>query len=167
MQEMSKRVPCEKFFAGWLVTLLAECGELVCRLNSIFLIPCLSHSCSITSANAITQNRKSTRATLSPCITPTSKGMDVSIFSLINLTMLLLYILLIAEHNFGGQPYFLKILIMRTRFEVPKAFNKSANITHVGRLWLCHNCNIVFIGLPVSKHMIYYLYERMNPFLNG
>ena len=148
---MLKRVQCKKFFAGWLVALPVECGELVCHLNSIFLIPCLSHSCSITSANAIIRHRKRPGATLSPCLTPTSKGMEVSVFLMINLTLLLLYILCIVDHNFNGQPYFSRILIMRMCLEVSKAFTKS-NVTQVGRLWLFRNCNIVLIVKLPSCH---------------
>ena len=34
---------------------------------------------------------------------------------------------------------------MRTWFDVSNVLTRSANITHVGRLWLCRKCNIVFI----------------------
>ena len=47
-------------------------------------------------------NNNITGATLSPCFTPTYKGMDVSIFTIINLMLLSVYILLIAENNLGG-----------------------------------------------------------------
>ena len=115
-------------------------------------MPCLSHSCSITSTNAITSNRNNTGATISPCFTLTSKGMDVSIFPMISLTLLLLCILSISEQNFCEQLYFCNILTMRIWFQVSKALTRLANITHVGRLWLFHKYNIVFIVKLPSWH---------------
>ena len=79
-------------------------------------------------------NRNSTGATLSPCFTPTSKGMDISIFLSISLTLLSVYILLIAEHNFGGQPYFFNISTISSWFEVSNALTRSANMMNVGKL---------------------------------
>ena len=94
----------------------------------------LTHYFSIVSANPIMIIRKSTGATLSPCFTPTSKGMDMSIFHMINLTLLSMYILLISEHNLGGQPYFLNISTIGLWLEVSKVFTRSENITNVGKL---------------------------------
>ena len=71
--------------------------------------PFLTHSFSIVFANTTMMNRKNKGATLSPYFTPTSKGTDMSIFPSISLIFLSVYILLIAEHNLGGQPYFFNI----------------------------------------------------------
>ena len=95
---------------------------------------CLSHSASTVSANAIMRKSKSTGATMSHFFTPTSKVIEVSILPIINLTLLLMHIHLIAEHSFGGQPYLRRISIKRMWFEVSKALNRSAKMTHVGRL---------------------------------
>ena len=90
-------------------------------------------------------NRNNTGETLSPCVTPTSKGMDISIFPSISLTLLSMYILLIAEHNFGGQPYFFNISNISLWFEVSNALKRSANMTNVGKLLLYLRCSIVLI----------------------
>ena len=89
---------------------------------------------------------------LSPCFTPTSKDIEVSILPIINLTLLLLYICLIAEHSFGGQPYLRRISIKMMWFEVSKDLTRSANMTHVGRLWLRRKCRIVLIVKLPSWH---------------
>ena len=94
----------------------------------------LTYSFSIVSANAIMTNKKSTGATLSPCFTPTSKGMDMFLFPITNLTLLSAYILLISENNLGGQPYFFNISTISLWLEVSKAFEISVNITNVGKL---------------------------------
>ena len=109
IQIILKRVPWENVFAWWLVILPEDWGELLCRLNLIIFKSFITHYFSIVSANAIMINKKSTGAELSSCLTPTSKGMYMSIFYIINLTLLSMYILLIAEHNLGGQPYFFNI----------------------------------------------------------
>ena len=106
----------------------------MCRLNLIILKPFLTHSFSNVSANAITENRKSTGATMSPCFTLTSKGMDMSIFTSISITLLSGYILLISENNLGGQPYFFNIPTIILWLEVSNALTRSENITNVGRL---------------------------------
>ena len=152
IQKMLNRVPCEKFFAGWLVIRPADCGELLCRLNYIFCMLCLSHSALTVSSKAIMRKRKSTGATLSPCFTPTSKVIEVSILPIINLALLLLYIRLIAEHSFGGQPYLRIISIKMMWFKVSKALTRSANMTHVGRLWLWRKCSIALIVKLTSWH---------------
>ena len=77
-------------------------GELLCRLNLIICKPFLTHSFYSVSSNSIMMNRKRTGVTLSPSFTPNLKGMDMSIFPSISLTLLSVYILLIAEHNLGG-----------------------------------------------------------------
>ena len=48
--------------------------------------------------------------------------------------MLLLYMRLIAEHGLGGAPYFPSEAISNFLLEVSKAFNRSANSTHAGKL---------------------------------
>ena len=79
-------------------------------------------------------NRKSKGETLSHCFTPTSKGMEMSIFLSISFTLLSVYILLIAEHNLGGQPYLFNISNISFWLEVLSDFTRSANIINVGRL---------------------------------
>ena len=76
--------------------------------------------------------------------------MDVSILMIMSLTILLLYICLIDDHSIEGAPYFPSMEIISAWFEVSKAFNKSANSTHVGILWLCLRCRSVLI-LNVSS----------------
>ena len=66
-----KRVPWENVFAGWLVIIPEEWGELLCCLNLIIFKSFLTHSFSVVSENAIMTNKKSMGATLSPCFTPT------------------------------------------------------------------------------------------------
>ena len=91
IQNISKRVPWENVFSGWLVILPEDWGELLCLLNLIIFNSFLTHSFSIVSENSIMMNRNSTGATLSPCFNPTSKGMDISIFPSISLTLLWWY----------------------------------------------------------------------------
>ena len=126
-----------------------DCGELLCCLNLIIFKSFITHYFSIVSANSIMMNRMSTGATLYPCFTPTSKSMDMFIFNIINLTLLSVYILLIAEHNYLGQTYFLNIYTTNLCLEVLKAFTRSANITNVGklRLYLRHNI-VLIVKLP-------------------
>ena len=73
----------------------------------------------------------------------------MSIFTIINLTLLSVYILLIAEHNLGGRPYLFNISTISLWLEVSNALTRSANITNIGKLWLYRRCNIVLIlNLP-------------------
>ena len=67
----------------------------------------LTHSFPIISTNAIIMNKKKTGETLSSCFNPISKGMDMSMFPIINLTLLSVYILLLSEHNLGGAAVFI------------------------------------------------------------
>ena len=136
IHKILKRVPWENVFAGWLLIIPEDWGELLCCLNLIIFKSFLTHYFSIVSANAIIMNSKSTGATLSPCFYPTSKGMDMSIFPSIILTFLSVYILLIAEHNLGGQPYFFNISTISLWLEVLNALTRSEKITNVGKLWL-------------------------------
>ena len=117
----------------------------MCRLNLIIFKPFLTHYFSSVSANSIMMNRKRKGATLSHCFTTTSKGMDMSIFPSISLNLLSMYILLITEHNLGGQRYFFNISTISLWLEVSNALTKSANIANVGRLLLYFRCNIVLI----------------------
>ena len=126
IQKYSHRVPCKNFFAGWIVIRPADFVELLCCLNSIYVV--LVPFCLTVSAKAIMRKRESTGATLSPCFTPTSKGIEVSILPIINLTLLLLYIHLIAEHSFDGQPYLRRISIKMMWFEVVGIGPKSQDI---------------------------------------
>ena len=127
-------------------------GELLCRLNLIIFKSFLTHYISVVYENAIMMNRKSTGATLYPCFTPTSKVMEMSIFPIISLTLLSVYIILIAEHNLGGQPYFFSISTISLWLEVSNALTRSKNITNVGRLWLYRRCNIFLIVKLLCWH---------------
>ena len=72
------------------------------------------HSFSRVSVMPMIKNRNNTGAMLSPCFTPTLNGIVVSDLPILNLTMLFLYILSIADRRFGGHPYLCSTLMMRT-----------------------------------------------------
>ena len=137
MQKISKRVPRENDLRGWLVILPADCGELLCFFNLIICKSFFTHSSSNVSANAIIIKRNKTGATLSPCLTPTSKEMDISVSPRMRRNLLSTYIQRIADRSLGGQPYLARISTISLWFEVSKAFTRLANITNVGKLWLC------------------------------
>ena len=144
IQNSSKIFPELKDFGLWLKIWLVERGELLCLENVDFVSPLLVHYFSKVSANAMIIYRKRTGATLSPCLTPTLKGMDVSKFSIISLTTLFLYILLIAQQKRGGYPYLDRMTIRSLWLEVSKDFTRSASSTQLGKLWLCRRFSKVF-----------------------
>ena len=117
----------------------------MCCLNLIIFKSFLTHSFSIVSANAIMTNKKSTDATMYPCFTNTSKGMDMSIFPIINLTLLSVYILLITEHNLGGELYFFNIYTINLWLEVSNALTRSANMTNIGKFLMYLKRNLFLI----------------------
>ena len=90
----------------WLTNCLVDLGELSLHENWDLLSPMSVHSYYSVLAKAIIKNRNSTGAMLSPCLTTTFKSMDVSTFPMMSLTIILLYMCLIAEHSLGGAPYF-------------------------------------------------------------
>ena len=79
-------------------------GETSCREKRGFVSFALSHSFSSVSANAITKKRNRTGAMLSPCLTPTVNGIEVSILPIISRTFVFAYMRFIADTNFGGPP---------------------------------------------------------------
>ena len=106
MQNISKRVPDVKVM-GWLLTnFLVDIGDLSLRANWALINPRSFHLSSRILEKAIIRNRNSTVAMLSPFLTPTLKSMDVSIFPMMILTKLLLYMRLIPEHSLGGDAIF-------------------------------------------------------------
>ena len=106
MQNILNSVPDKKLPGWWLTNCPVDLGELSLRENWDVLSPRAVHVASSDLAKAIIKNRNSTRAIISPCLTPTFKSMDVSTLPMIILTMLLLYMHLIVEHSLGGAPYF-------------------------------------------------------------
>ena len=111
---MENSVPSEKYFFGWLVRRPSDCGELSCLRNCNLCSTFLTHSFSRVSEKPMIKNRNNTGAVLSPCFTPTSKGIIVSTLHIINRTMMFLYILSIADRSFGGHPYLSSTLMTRT-----------------------------------------------------
>ena len=106
MQNKSNCNPDEKVPGRWLTNCLVDLGELYLRANWALLSPRAVHLSSSVSEKAIINNRNSTGAMLSPCLTPNFNSMDVSTFPMMSLTIPLSYIRLIAEHIHGGAPYF-------------------------------------------------------------
>ena len=90
----------------WLTHCPVDLGELYLRVNWALLNPRAVQLSSSVSLKYIIRNRNTTRAMLSPCLTPTLKSMVVSILPMMSLTILLLYIRLISEHSLGGALYF-------------------------------------------------------------
>ena len=109
MQESLERVPLENILRGWLVIRPDKRGELSCHLNLSLCKLFFVHSFSSDSEKAIMMNKKSTDVILSPCLTPTLKGIATSIFPIIDLTTLFLYIHTIADCRLGRHPYFPRI----------------------------------------------------------
>ena len=68
------------------------------------------------------------------------------------LTKLLSYMHLISEHRLGGAPYFTSMDMSSVWLEASKDLTRSANATHVGRLWLCLRCISVLIANVPSWH---------------
>ena len=92
-------------FGLWLIIWLVDRGELLCLDNVDFVSPFHVHYFSNVLANDMISNRKRTGDMLSPCLTPTLKGMEVSSFPIISLTALFSYFLLVTEKNRGGARY--------------------------------------------------------------
>ena len=97
MYNSSNRFPKLKGFGLCLTIWTVKRFELLCIDNVDFVILFLVHYFSKVSANSMIRNRKRTGDMLSLFLTPTLKGMDVSIFPINSLTTLFLYIILIAE----------------------------------------------------------------------
>ena len=104
MQNKSNIITDEKVPVQWLTNCPVDIGELSLRANWALLSPRAAHSSSSVSAKAIIKNRNSTGAILSPYLTPTLNSTDVSTFPKTNLTIILSYMRLIADHSLGGAP---------------------------------------------------------------
>ena len=129
-----------------------DLDDLSLRRNWSLWRSCLIHYFSRVSEKSMMTKRKSTSAMLSPCLTETLKGMEVSILPIINITKLSLYILTIADRNLGGQPYLPKIASISWWLDVSKYLTRSAKRTQVGKLWLCLRCRSFFmVNLPSWK----------------
>ena len=86
---------------------------------------------------------------MSPCLTPTLNSIGVSTLPMLSLTMLLLYMRLIAEHSLGGAPYFSIMVMSSAWLEVSKDLTRYLNATHVGRLSLCLRCiSVLILNVP-------------------
>ena len=96
MYSTSNIFPELKGFGLCKTICLVEIGELLCLYNVTFVSPFLVHSLSIISKNYMIRNKEITEAMFSNCLNPTLKDMDVSIYPIIRLTTLFVYILLIA-----------------------------------------------------------------------
>ena len=95
IQNNWKRFPKLKDFGLWLIIWTVERGESLCLENMALVSPFLSIFSNV-SENSMMINRKRTGAMLSPCLTSTLKGMEVSIFLILCLDTRFSYILLIA-----------------------------------------------------------------------
>ena len=93
MQNNSKVSPELKDIGLWLTIWTVERGELLCSDNVVFLSPLFVYYLYIVLENSMTRNRKRTRAMISPLLSPTLKGMKVSIFSISSITTLFFKIL--------------------------------------------------------------------------
>ena len=106
MQNKSNSIPDEKVLGRWLTNCPVDLGELYLHANQALLSSRAVHSSSSVLAKAIIKNRNSTGAMLYLCLTPNLNSMDVSNLPMMSLTVLLLYMSLIAECSLGGAPYF-------------------------------------------------------------
>ena len=93
MQNNSKVSPELKDIGLWLTIWTVERGELLFLENMVFVNPLFVYSLYIVSENAITRKRKRTGAMISPFLSPTLKGIKVSIFSITSITTLFCKIL--------------------------------------------------------------------------
>ena len=133
----------------WLIIWLVDRGELLCIDNVDFVSPFHVHYFSNVLANDMISNRKRTGDMLSTLLTPTLNGMDVSIFPIISLTAMLLYIIMIAEQNRVGATYLDRLVTRSFWLEVSKAFTRYSNATQLSKLWLCLSCSRAFsVNLP-------------------
>ena len=112
MQNNSNSILDENVPGRWLTNCPVDLGELSMRANWAFISPRAVHSSSSVSAKAIIKNINSTEAMLSPCLNPNLNSMDVSTLTMMRLTTLFSYMLLIAERSFGGAPYFPSMAII-------------------------------------------------------
>ena len=133
MYNKSNSIPEKKVPGRWITNCRVDLGELSLRENWALLSPRAVHLSSSVLAKAIIKNRDSTGAMLYSCLTPTLKSMDVSNLMMMILTMILLYMRLIAECSLGGAPYFPSMAMSSELLEVSKALNRSENATYVGR----------------------------------
>ena len=145
-------MPDKKVPGRWLTDCPVDLGELYLHENWSLLSPMSVHSYYSVLATAVIKNRNSTGAMLSPCLTTTLKSMYVSTLTMMRLTMLLLYMRLIAERSIGGAPYFSSMAMISEWLEVPKALTRSANATHIGRLWFFLRCRSVLNVNVISWH---------------
>ena len=105
MQNNSKIFPELKDFGLWLKIWPVERGKLLCLENVAFVRPFFVHSFYDVLKHSMMRNMNRTGYMLSPFLAPNLKGIGVSMFPIISLTTLVLYILLVAEKNQGGAPY--------------------------------------------------------------
>ena len=135
---------------GWLlINCPVDLGELSLRENWALISPRDVPLSSSVSNKAIIKKRNSNGDMLSPCLTPTLNSMNVSNLPTTSLTMLLLYMLLIADNSLGGAPNFPSMAMSNACLEVSKAPNRSTNATHVGRLWLClRYISVLIVNVP-------------------
>ena len=149
MHNSPNRFPALKDFGLWLRIWTEERVELLCLENLSFVSPFLVHYFSYVSSNSMIRNRNRTGDMLYPWLTPTLKGMEVSIFPIISLTTLFLYTILFIKNIMGGAPYPARMPIRSLWLEVLKDFTRSENSTQLGNLWLFRRCSKVFkVNLP-------------------
>ena len=107
------------------------------------------HSSYNVSENAMMRNRKRTGAVISPWLTPTLKGMEVSIFPIISLTTCF-HTLFWSQKKIGEEIHICRgwksgVCYWRCQKRIPDL--KNAN--QLGRLWLFCKCSRVFkVKLP-------------------
>ena len=73
------------------------------------------------------RNMRRAGSAMSLFLTPTLKGMEVSIFNIISLATMFSSIVLIEEQKWGGAPYMDMMAIRSFLLEVSKAFTRSSN----------------------------------------
>ena len=152
MHNRSNRTPDKKVPGPWLTSYPVDIGELSLRENWALLSHRTVHLSSSVLENTIINNRNITRDMLYPCLEGTLKWIDVYTLPIMRLTMILLYLCLIADHSIGGAPYFTNMTMTSAWLEVSKDLTKSANDTHVGRLWLCLRCRMIsIVNVPYCR----------------
>ena len=103
------------------------------------------HSSSNDSSKSIVRNRKRTRSMLAPWLT-------LQFSSIISLTTLFSWILLITKQNWGIDQYLTMMAVRSLWLEMSKAITRFAKTTQLGRLWLYLKCS------RVLRVKIYYLH---------
>ena len=83
MQNNSKTFSELKDFGLWLTICSVERGDFLCLKNMALVRPFFVHYFSIVLSNFMMRNMKKTGFMLSPCLTNSSKGVEVSIFQLL------------------------------------------------------------------------------------